>query len=227
MKLFLKSDRPPLLEVAESHIAPKEEQEMKSIYPTSVLIEDAAETEFAPPPLIKQPDGTDGMAEWNLATLVAFRFVFAYLVLYDFPFLVGLVPGLDYLGKQYTALLYKIVPWVGSHILHLSNKITVFPNGSGDTTYNYVEVLCFLVVAGVATLVWSLLDRKRPNYVRLHLWLRLGVRFALGSNMLFYGAMKVIPFQMPAPSLSETPSTLRRFVSHGTAMDLHRRFRAL
>ena len=38
------------------------------------------------------------------------------------------------------------MPWVGRHILHLSYAITVFPNGSGDTTYNYVEVLCFLAV---------------------------------------------------------------------------------
>ena len=133
---------------------------------TSVLIEDTAPTELARPLLVRQPDRAQQMAEWNLATRIAFRFVFAYFVLYAFP---------------YQAPLERVVPWVGSHILHLSHAITVFPNGSGDTTYNYVEVLCFLAVATVATLTWSLLDRRRANYERLFQWLRLGIRFVVGS----------------------------------------------
>ena len=169
---------------------------------TTILIEDTARPELARPLLVRQPDRNQRMAEWNLATRIAFRFVFAYSVLYGFPFLAGLVPGIDYLGEKYTSLLYKVVPWVGSHILHLSHAITVFPNGSGDTTYNYVEVLCFLAVATAATLTWSLLDRKRANYERLFQWLRLGIRLVLGMTMLGYGAAKVMQGQMPAPSLS-------------------------
>ncbi len=154
---------------------------------TSILIEDTARTELARPLLVRQPDRNQRMAEWSLATRIAFRFVFAYFVLYAFP---------------YQAPLERVVPWVGSHILHLSHAITVFPNGSGDTTYNYVEVLCFLAVATVATLTWSLLDRKRANYERLFQWLRLGIRLVLGMTMLGYGAAKVMQGQMPAPSLS-------------------------
>jgi hypothetical protein len=154
---------------------------------SSILIEDTARPELARPLLVMQPDRPQRMAEWNLATRIAFRFVFAYFVLYAFP---------------YQAPLEQVVPWVGSHILHLSHAITVFHNGSGDTTYHYVEVLCFLVVATVATFTWSLLDRKRDNYERLFQWLRLGIRFVLGMTMLGYGAAKVMQSQMPAPSLS-------------------------
>ena len=139
------------------------------------------------PFLVNQQVPAHHTAEWNLATRIAFRFIFAYFVLYAFP---------------YSAPLEKVVPWIGRHILHLSHAIAVFPNGSGDTTFNYVEVLCFLVVAGVAALIWSLLDRKRANYERLFQWLRLGVRIVLGMTMLGYGAAKVLQGQMPAPSLS-------------------------
>jgi uncharacterized membrane protein YphA (DoxX/SURF4 family) len=90
------------------------------------------------------------------------------------------------------------VPWVAQHWLHLAQPITIFSNGSGDTTYDYVKVLCFLVLAAAAAIVWSVLDRKRQNYARLHQWLRLYLRITLGSTLLSYGAYKVIPSQFPA-----------------------------
>ena len=58
-----------------------------------------------------------------------------------------------------------------------------------------------LIVAVVATVLWSVFDRRRENYVELHKWFRLFVRFALASAMFEYGMTKVIPTQFPAPSL--------------------------
>src|SRR5438128_2641401 len=81
----------------------------------------------------------------------------------------------------------RVAPWVGKHILHLSYPITVFSNGSGDTTYDYVLVLCFFVLALVATAVWSIIDRKRPNYQKLQQWSMIYVRFVLASAMISYG----------------------------------------
>ena len=78
---------------------------------------------------------------------------------------------------------------------------TIQPNGSGDTTWNYVQVFCFLVLALAATAIWTFLDRRRADYARLDDWLRVYVRFALSLTMLLYGAIKVIPSQFPAPSL--------------------------
>ena len=139
--------------------------------------------------------------KWNLGTLIAFRFVFTYLVLYNLPLPTRLPSVEDYLEGSFQNVWWKIVPWVASHILHLPRAITIFPGGSGDTTFNYVQVLCFLALAAASTILWSLLDRKRNNYERLYQWLRLSVRLVLGMWMLFYGALKVIPSQMPAPSL--------------------------
>jgi hypothetical protein len=53
----------------------------------------------------------------------------------------------------------------------------------------------------IATIVWSIIDR-RQNYARGYQWLQLYVRILLGATLLGYGAVKVIPTQMPAPPLS-------------------------
>ncbi|MFZ1008342.1 MAG: hypothetical protein WAN65_15985, partial [Candidatus Sulfotelmatobacter sp.] len=61
---------------------------------------------------------------------------------------------------------------------------------------------CLLMIAAVATVVWSLLDRDRENYAELHKWFRLFVRFALAGRMIPYGFAKAIPIQMDYPSLT-------------------------
>jgi hypothetical protein len=140
---------------------------------------------------------------WPLLKRVAFRFVFAYVVLYFVPFALDWLPFYaEAAEKKYEVPWRLFVPWVGRHVLRLSYDITVFTNGSGDTTYDYVLMLCCITLAALMTLVWSVLDRKRPNYEKLYQWLRLYVRFMLASLMINYGASKVIPLQMPAPYLT-------------------------
>ncbi len=136
-------------------------------------------------------------AHWNPALLIAFRFAFSYFVLYCFPFPLGFLPWTDKPAGWYEALWHKVVPWVAQHWLRLAQPITVFSNGSGDTTYDYVKVLCFLALAALAAIAWSVLDRRRGNYTRLHHWLRFYVRLTLGATLLSYGGYKVIPSQFP------------------------------
>ena len=40
--------------------------------------------------------------------------------------------------------------------------------GSKDTTASYVQLLCYLVTAALVTVVWSVVDHRRPNYERLN-----------------------------------------------------------
>lgn len=151
----------------------------------------------------------EGM-RWKPVTRVAFRFAFSYVALYCL-YLINELQGLLYyfvvnraasLSGFTDPLWHNVVPWIGKHILHLGTPMTVFSNGSGDTTYDWVLVLTELVLTGIATLVWSLLDKRRPNYRRLHEWLRLVVRVVLGAEMLVYGADKVIPLQFGSLGLS-------------------------
>lgn len=135
---------------------------------------------------------------WGPVKQLLFRFAFSYLVLYSFPFPLYYIPYVGMIGMWNYQMWARLVPWVGQQVFGVA--ITVEPNGSGDTTYNYVQVFCFLVIAAAATLVWSLLDRRRRNYARLYEWLRVYVRFVLAVAMIGYGAFKVIPSQFPAPT---------------------------
>ncbi len=137
--------------------------------------------------------------QWGLAKRISFRFACVYFFLYIFPFPLDYIPYVDAVAGWHQSLWHAIVPWVGKHVFGV--EITVFTNGSGDTTYDYVLAFCYAVLAAAAALVWTLLDRKRANYARLHEWLRIYVRFFLAASMVSYGAYKVFPSQFPAPSL--------------------------
>ena len=141
-------------------------------------------------------------APWSIATRVAFRFCVAYFGMYVlftqmFNGLVVLpVGGIPPPGM----LLRPLVRWVTAHVFHLE-PLVLF-TGSGDKTSDWVQAFCLVVIAVVVTITWSVLDRRRSEYVRLHRWFRVFLRFALGSTMLGYGMSKAIPLQMPAPSLT-------------------------
>ncbi len=145
-------------------------------------------------------DPTPTPPPWSSAQRVLFRFAFIYLVLYNLPFPLHKIPWAGPIITQaYKDLWNRLVPWVGKHLLGIDVAIR---ERGGDTTFNYVQVLCFLILAVVITAVWTLLDRKRPEYTRLDAGLRVYLRFALAAAMLLYGAYKVIPsqFALPFPS---------------------------
>lgn len=141
------------------------------------------------------------MSAWSAAHRIGFRFLFSYLVLYIFPFPFNAYPGGVLAFSWWDKTWYAVVPWVGRHLLHLPNAITVFPNGSGDTTFNYVQLLVFAALAAVATILWTALDRQRTEYRTLHEWLRIYVRYMLAFTMLAYGMDKVIKLQFADPGL--------------------------
>lgn len=127
--------------------------------------------------------------DWGPITRLLFRFFFAYWVL----FIVPLPP-----------LWLVLVPWIGRNVFHVEARVHYWFqafNGGGDTVFNYVQVFCTIMLAAIVAAVWSVLDRKRADYMRLHLWLRVLVRFFLAAAMLVYGGGKIIPDQFPSPSL--------------------------
>ncbi|HEX6097175.1 MAG TPA: hypothetical protein VF432_12675 [Thermoanaerobaculia bacterium] len=135
--------------------------------------------------------------EWSLATRVAFRFCFAFFLLYNLPFPLEYIPKLN-LGAIATegwSWLIGLVaqPWFGVQADRTFN-------GSGDKTWNWIQIFLQTSIAAAATLVWSIADRRARSYPRLHHWLRVYVRFALAAAMIVYGTMKVIPSQFPAPA---------------------------
>ena len=144
---------------------------------------------------------TDAGRSWRPSTRVAFRFVFSYFLLYIFPGAVGALGAGMPNNDAYRRMWHAIVPWVGENLLHLHGDMTEVANGSGDQLYDYILLLCLLVVAMVATAIWSWIDRKRTNYDQLYEWLRLFVRLTLAVAMISYGANKLFRMQFPEPPL--------------------------
>lgn len=157
----------------------------------------------------------ESVRAWGPVQRALFRFLFSYLVLYNFPYTLNVIPVYGEILKESYLENWKVVaPWVGEHVFGVEARYRV--SGSGDTTYNYVQVYCYLILALAATAVWTLLDSQRANYARLHEWLRVYVRFALAAAMIMYGAYKVIPEQFGTPF----PSTLLQPIGEGSPMGL-------
>jgi hypothetical protein len=147
-------------------------------------------------------------AHWGLTARIAFRFCFVYFGLYCLATQIVTTlfspnQGDDIPDPATLWPLRKLILWTAVHILHVRTTVAYDSNsGSGDGIFGWVLAFCLLVIAILATGFWSVLDRKRENYVKLSKWFRLFIRFSLAGQMLNYGMSKVIPVQMPYPSLT-------------------------
>jgi len=151
----------------------------------------------------------DSTAVWSVPKRLGFLVLAIFLVLNALPQLAGMVP---LLGDQlfipgWQALWNAIVVWLGEHVLALPEPITVLPNGSGDTTWNYVQLFGMVMLSLIVGVAWAFADRKRVNYAALNHWLMVMVRYALASAMLMYGLIKVFKSQFPFPGLTTLTQT--------------------
>lgn len=119
-----------------------------------------------------------------------FRFALIFFLLYVF---------LGFMPQYYIQPMHRLIVWVAAHVLHLTEPITVFTNGSGDTRYDYLVVLVYFVSAVFGAVVWSVINRGPCNYDGLYYWLTVVLRFYVGMMMISYGAMKIVKLQFPYP----------------------------
>jgi hypothetical protein len=137
-------------------------------------------------------------APWSPARRVLFRFFTAYVLLALFPVPLGSLPGVDGVANFLDVPRRLLAVWVGKYLFQL-NVTHCSSQFSSDTTCGYVGSFCLLSLAAAATIVWSVLDRRRTEYRRLHDWLRVYVRYALAAMMFVYGMAKIVKVQFPFP----------------------------
>ena len=154
---------------------------------------------------------------WTLPQKILFRFAFCFILLWTIPFPFGYIPYVDklesiapWLIKGYYNFLgffwqswQKIADLVASDILRFTEPVFKGPSGSGDRTMIFLIVFSKLTIVVLATLVWSILDRKRASYNNLHYWTRVIMRYFLACTMFSYGFSKMFHLQMPFPMLSQ------------------------
>lgn len=129
-----------------------------------------------------------------------FRFTVIFFVLLLFPFPLNVISKIDFISKPLTGLYQTIIPWIGKNILGLEKEITTFTNGSGDTTYDYVLILFFIILSILLTIIWTIFSKNRFNYEKINYWFLVLLRYYLAYMMLSYGMYKIIQLQFPQPS---------------------------
>ena len=141
-------------------------------------------------------------------TAMFFLTTYLFFLFMDFTSSDEIFPHFVYvLLKPYVAFWDWMVSWTGSHILRMDHPITIKPNGSGDTTYNYVMQLCWIVLALMIAILWAVLDRRRPGYSRLYYWVRVITRYYFAYVLFTYGFVKIIKLQFPFPGLNTLTET--------------------
>jgi len=138
---------------------------------------------------------------WSLTQKIAFRASFLFFIQYILLGSNEIVPETNPIYSFYIQPFYKMIPWIGQHILHLSYPITTFPDGgSSDTTFDYVLLLFSVVATVVGVGIWTFADRRRPHYRRLYYWFTLILRYYCAYTMFVFGLSKVYKLQFPFPS---------------------------
>src|SRR3954447_19693136 len=87
---------------------------------------------------------------WSLATRVAFRFAFCYLVLYNFPSPFVWLPFAQTQVQWYFDTWERIVHAISGALFGLTHRSSPLTDG----TAGYLGVLSFAVISAAATVVW-------------------------------------------------------------------------
>lgn len=150
---------------------------------------------------------TTSPVKWSTIKKISFRFSFIFFLLFIIIENNGAYPLWVVLMKYPQEMLHMFIPWLARNVYHVPYEITVFTNGSGDTTYDYLVVLTIFIAAIIGTIVWSILDSRRANYKTLYYWLTAAIRFYIALMLINYGMVKIIKLQFPYPDFYRLTKT--------------------
>ena len=158
---------------------------------------------------------------WTPLQKITFRFFFVFLILQE-----AFAEGLYIISFSYTrnitlgivSLTEKIFVapclWLNDHIFHLN-----YVPGSWSTftlTLHTIRDIAYFFIAFLVCLLWSVFDRKRPNYNKLYNRFSQSQVIILSVFMFSYGIIKIFPVQMRFPSFTD----LHRSVGDLTPFEL-------
>jgi hypothetical protein len=120
-----------------------------------------------------------------------YRFACAYVTIYHLAVPNGL-PGSEWLGNQIGAGELAAVKWLAGLI---GVDVPNGPNGSGDTRFNYLELVPIAALAALAAAIWHRV-RTPERDARVDAVTRVFLRYVTAYFMLDYGLIKVAAMQM-------------------------------
>lgn len=149
----------------------------------------------------RQTANTTGASPvWGGYQKIAFRIAFIFFIAISIPNNAEWyqhVFSIDWTRLHYRDL-YDIARF-GSGINFFGN--TLF----GSPLYGYANWIITFLVATAGGLIWTFIDSRRQQpaqeYNNLYYWLRVIVRYRAGIGIIGFGFTKLLPVQMPFPSL--------------------------
>ena len=130
-----------------------------------------------------------------------YRFVAAYLLLYNAAALFGLLPWIGRYGYYVDRFWNVVVLWTEKSVLGMSTLSSLKVSGSGDTSFLWARTACMLALALPAAVAWSIFGREWGRESILRDLIRVSARYRLAAVLIGYGVAKLVPpGQFPAPS---------------------------
>lgn len=141
--------------------------------------------------------------EWSFSEKIIFRITFLYALFFCLPihnsFYKYLIQ-MDWLSINCRDL-FIIATYRHPSLLELNSES--FHWG----LLGYINFILPLLIAVPLAFLWSFLDKKRKNYLKLSYWLEVIIRYRVGLGMIAWGYRKLMPSQMvlPTQSILDTP----------------------
>lgn len=162
----------------------------------------AAATVLTPAPTGKESPEAENASptQWPNYQRIAFRIAFIFFVCISIP------NGAEWYKHVFT------IDWTNLHyrdlydIARFGSGINFFGNTLfGSTLEGYANWIITLLVAIAGGVLWTVIDRRRQpeptEYNKLYYWLRVIVRYRAGIGIIGFGFTKLLPVQMPYPSI--------------------------
>ena len=130
--------------------------------------------------------GLTTIMAWQLSTFIA------YLAINKNGF------DIEALFKPFAAPFH----WLDQYIFHTGYNPKIHESFPQDNHYGAVFYLTIILIAVIATIAWSIIDRKKSNYNRQYFWFCLFLRYTLAVTIIGYGLDKFIPVQMQRPTVA-------------------------
>ncbi|RFS26820.1 hypothetical protein DVR12_03275 [Chitinophaga silvatica] len=129
--------------------------------------------------------------QWTLSRRLLFRFFSVYFLMYAISSMIPTGGNDSFLTHMWD----HPVTWLGKLLISSKYEIKVWPRGSGDTTFNYLQIGCMLIITLLINIIWWLIERKKRNYEKQEYVIRTILRFILAFVMLEYGVAKLVANQ--------------------------------
>ena len=143
---------------------------------------------------------------WQRWQKILFRFLVVFLFLlsqvaYN-PFLYLLGYGYQ-TGRQLNAHLTGLASWMDDHVFHIGFLSQQHAIDFNDTHFGVVVTLIILIIAIIACILWTRLDKKRTDYNRFYYWFSIYLTYYIFLAMVPYAIQKIIPIQAHYPTAPE------------------------